>query len=222
MMYLIPTPQNIYPNLAISSISCPDCFLCLLTFLQQDLTKHPPLVLVSEVMRNPGRRWECLSWQSKGGSPDATLPQEMRPYCWWFRNPAYQLRLVGYPILYRVFCIWGRWHWVAPLDCHEFRGVVFLWGLSFHQQTDTMKTSLTGIVVTFLFALFEAGPNGILMKMWCHDHCCGRIHSNQHWSRYRVHFHSSNSNTTPPYLNPTCVYIYIHSFLVLLHGVFEI
>ena len=30
-------------------------------------------------------------------------------YCWWFRNPANQLRLVVYPIIYEVliYCIWG-------------------------------------------------------------------------------------------------------------------
>ena len=25
------------------------------------------------------------------------------PYCWWFRIPAHQLRLVGYPVIYMVF-----------------------------------------------------------------------------------------------------------------------
>ena len=29
------------------------------------------------------------------------------PYCWWFRNPANQLRLVLYPIIYRVLYIPG-------------------------------------------------------------------------------------------------------------------
>ncbi len=29
------------------------------------------------------------------------------PYCWWFRNPANQLRLVVYPIIYRVLYIPG-------------------------------------------------------------------------------------------------------------------
>ena len=26
-------------------------------------------------------------------------------YCWWFRNPANQLRLVAYPIIYRVLYV---------------------------------------------------------------------------------------------------------------------
>ena len=34
------------------------------------------------------------------------------PYCWWFRNPANQLRLVVYPTIYRGFStIPGGWPW---------------------------------------------------------------------------------------------------------------
>ena len=31
--------------------------------------------------------------------------------CWWFRNPANQLRLVAYPIIYRVLNIPSGWPW---------------------------------------------------------------------------------------------------------------
>ena len=34
---------------------------------------------------------------------------KMVHYCWWFRNPANQLRLVVYPSIYQGFCLHPRW-----------------------------------------------------------------------------------------------------------------
>ena len=36
-----------------------------------------------------------------------TQNEEWKQYCWWFRNPANQLRLVVYPIIYKVLYIPG-------------------------------------------------------------------------------------------------------------------
>ena len=38
-------------------------------------------------------------------------------YCWWFRNPANQLRLVAYPSIYRVWYISGGDRWISPIFC---------------------------------------------------------------------------------------------------------
>ena len=48
------------------------------------------------------------SWVIRWNSVDLT-----GSYCWWFRNPANQLRLVAYPIIYRVL-----WH--IPGGCLGF------------------------------------------------------------------------------------------------------
>ena len=39
-------------------------------------------------------------------------------YCWWFRNPANQLRLVVYPIIYRVLYISGGAEFPPSTVCH--------------------------------------------------------------------------------------------------------
>ena len=39
--------------------------------------------------------------------PTGFFPSFIWRYCWWFRNPVNQLRLVGYPIIYRVLYISG-------------------------------------------------------------------------------------------------------------------
>ena len=36
-------------------------------------------------------------------------------YCWWFRNPANQLRVVVYPIIYRVVAH-PRWCWISSTN----------------------------------------------------------------------------------------------------------
>ena len=36
-------------------------------------------------------------------------------YCWWFRNPAHQLRLAVYPIIDKVF-IHHRWCWISSIN----------------------------------------------------------------------------------------------------------
>ena len=46
---------------------------------------------------------------NKSGHANGTIT-----YCWWFRNPANQLRLVAYPIVYRVLApsqviVWDFW-----------------------------------------------------------------------------------------------------------------
>ena len=51
--------------------------------------------------------WAQLPWTHRAlGLIQLKLPSKWErygTYCWWFRNPANQLRLVVYPIIYRVF-----------------------------------------------------------------------------------------------------------------------
>ena len=47
-------------------------------------------------------RWKI--WLG-GNLNSRDVPVSMRCYCWWFRNPANQLRLAVYPIIHRVLYI---------------------------------------------------------------------------------------------------------------------
>ena len=43
------------------------------------------------------------------GIPIKQPVQSKKWYCWWFRNPANQLRLVVYPMIYKVLATSNRW-----------------------------------------------------------------------------------------------------------------
>ena len=48
-------------------------------------------------------------------------------YCWWFRNPANQLSLVVYPIIYRVLHIPGGAGFLPSTVCPSFFSFFFFW-----------------------------------------------------------------------------------------------
>ena len=79
------------------------------------------------------RRQLDIEWPSWVSNP------QKRGYCWWFRNPANQLRLVGlsfYPIIYKVFYIPGGLAECLPSTIwkrHTFCFILcscFIWSLS--------------------------------------------------------------------------------------------
>ena len=72
--------------------------------------------LVRPWWTNPG--WACCMLD---------IGPHHQPYCWWFRNPANQLRLVVYPIIYRVLYIPGgsRWCRISSIN-HIIENMVFV------------------------------------------------------------------------------------------------
>ena len=64
------------------------------------------------------------------------VPVGMRCYCWWFRNPANQLRLVVYPIIHRVF-IHPKWCRISSINSisrvHHIVQIPFAVVLLLHQ-----------------------------------------------------------------------------------------
>ncbi len=48
------------------------------------------------------------------------MDSQKESYCWWFRNPANQLRLVVYPMVYRVLYIPGGCLAFDPSTVHPF------------------------------------------------------------------------------------------------------
>ena len=101
-----------------------------------------------------------ICYNSKFEANSKSKAQQLRRhwpwYCWWFRNPANQLRLVVYPIIYKVLyipggclgflpstiCIWTEWmlnqkNVVTPTFQHwpKFHALLFMrertWDQSF-------------------------------------------------------------------------------------------
>ena len=68
-----------------------------------------------------GDMWH-VNWKNR---PERAMTWHRKPlkhiqtlkYCWWFRNPANQLRLVVYPIMYRVLYIPGGAGFLKTINC---------------------------------------------------------------------------------------------------------
>ena len=73
-------------------------------------TSNPPeITLFVPTSGKKSSPWQPLAEETWQKYPPRICGEEFpyQSYCWWFRNPANQLRLVVYPIIYRFFCIPG-------------------------------------------------------------------------------------------------------------------
>ena len=70
---------------------------------------------------------------------NTTAGSKSTSYCWWFRNPANQLRLVVYSIIHRVF--------FAPSQIFG-HGISRQPSTSYHQQLETHQSSLWKFLTT--------------------------------------------------------------------------